>query len=144
MTPTKTQITKTARPTKGSRHATVDSTAFPAFVETDPATVPALTGNAVHDARALTGFTVREFAGLFDVSQRTYYQWQDLGHAPGPAQIQIDALRLVGATLCRSLSPAGIRRWLDIGEPSALNNIQNGHIDLVRAELEREQSASFV
>lgn len=144
MAPAKTQTRRTSRPESGSRRSSVEPATNTAFVETTSVTPPPLTGNVVHDARILTGFTVREFADFFDVSQRTYYQWQELGEAPRLVQTQIEALHLIGATLCRGLSPAGIRRWLEIGEPSVLRNIQRGRIDLAQAELEREQSASFV
>jgi DNA-binding transcriptional regulator YiaG len=117
---------------------------YPAYVEVLPIKPPALTGNVIHDARILTGFTVREFAGLFEVSTRTYYQWQERGTAPRFPQTQIEALQLIGLTLCRSLGPDGIHSWLVVGAPSVLENILRGRIDLAQHELERELSANFV
>ena len=103
-------------------------------VESAPAAVPALTGNLVADARALTGLTAQEFGALFDRTERAGQEWRRHG-VPERFRAEVEALRAIGLTLVGGLGPDGVKRWLLRGDPAPWERIKRGEIAEVAEEV---------
>lgn len=131
--------TRTAAPTPddGAEESLQDRAAAIArrvpAVETQRPVVPALTGDVLEDARAVTGLTLDQIGRATRVSGRAVAGWR-AGTVPRHREAFLQGLRSIGLSLVGGLGPSGVQRWLLAGAPSRLDRLAAGDLEGVAAE----------
>jgi hypothetical protein len=105
-----------------------------------PVSAPAvveLSGNLTRDVLMLTGLTAAELASALGRTERSVRLWIADGQPPEPMRPELQRLRTVALRLVGGLGPAGVRRWLTAGDPSALQRVADGQSAGLLDETER-------
>lgn len=100
----------------------------------EPPPTVELSGNLTRDVLGLTGLTAAELAAAIGRTERSVRTWIAEGEVPDPMRPLLQQVRTVALRLVGGLGPAGVRRWLMAGEPSALSRIASGDVSEVLAE----------
>lgn len=102
-------------------------------VEIERPIVPALTGDLLEDARAVTGLTLDQIGRATRVSGRAVAGWR-AGTVPRHREPFLQGLRSIGLSLVGGLGQSGVQRWFLAGTPSRLDRLAAGDVEGVAAE----------